>query len=360
MGAALCGSGGADDENFNYDAQLRADRSRNYTVALPNPDENKGETAIRRHPTTLNSPLVTAVYPDEAQPVLTIWQGFQRGCRLNPFAPCFGTRPFLLQADSTSSYQLLDDKTPARGDYVWASYGDVDKEAHEVGAGLRALGIEARSNIGLWSSNRHEWVAAALGLWSQSMRAVALYDSLGADACSFIVQHADLRCLFVSKQKLSALQPLLSSVAISYVIQFDADSRWSNVEDTVDAAQVQAFADLGAKLIAYSQLRQLGRESGSLLATPPAPDDIAYVMYTSGTTGNPKARPAEHTASPSPVTAQPAHCPCCLWLCLLVREPCCCTAVCALPCRRLVFCSSAMSLTCTCRTCRWLISSRAG
>ena len=61
--------------------------------------------------------------------------------------------------------------------------------AHAVGLGLVEIGMkpENRTHIGIYSQNRVEYVVTELACYSQSMVIVPLYDTLGPEACSFIV-----------------------------------------------------------------------------------------------------------------------------------------------------------------------------
>ena len=71
------------------------------------------------------------------------------------------------------------------------SYKDFGNYAINFGSGLRVLGIEDHSNIGIFSINRPEWYVAHMGNLSQSYRSTALYDTLGPDAVAYIVKHSE-------------------------------------------------------------------------------------------------------------------------------------------------------------------------
>ena len=79
-----------------------------------------------------------------------------------------------------------------RGNYAWMTYKEFGDYAIAFGVGLRVLGITDKSNIGLFSINRPEWYIAHMGNLSQSYRSTALYDTLGPDAVSYIMHHAEV------------------------------------------------------------------------------------------------------------------------------------------------------------------------
>ena len=364
-GETASGSGGSGSvASFDYERQLSSSSFGPYSVVVKS-EQRAGETGIHRSPATANGELCTVVYPNEAQPVTTIWNGFERGVRVSSREPCLGTRLYLL--DGTSGRYKVSDGMPERGGYVWTSYAEVDAEAKEIGAGLVALGLTpSESSVGIYGKNRHEWVTGALGLWSQSMRCVALYDTFGPDSIQFIIGQADLTVLLVSRENL----PVIAKVAphcprLTHVVQFDERQQWQNVEESLSPADVDAFAALNIRLLGFSALRSLGQSSTTIFPTVPSPSTIAYIMYTSGTTGNPKVRTHTH------IYTHTHHCIPSTWkipvqsranrraVVDVYRAPS--SVMLASARQRLplaTLCRSSLT-TCTCRTCRWLTSSSA-
>ena len=169
---------------------------------------------------------------------------FQRGVRLAPGAACFGTRPYVLaeavapapdaaapavtaggeeQKEGTpaaaaaplvAAKYKIEEKMPVRGEYIWETYAEIDEAAKDFGAGLVSMGYQPHTNVGIFSSNRTEWMVAALGLYSQNMRVVSLYASLGEGAVEFIINHADVPVVLVSKQNLPSLLKSLPNLKV--------------------------------------------------------------------------------------------------------------------------------------------------
>ena len=106
--------------------------------------------------------------------------------------------------------RVFDDKN--KGAYKWQTYKQVYDQALAIGEALKAHGHSAHENIGLFSVNRAEWMIAALGIYSQDMRTVALYATLGAEAVEYITTFADITTIFVSKKSLPSIIKLLDKV----------------------------------------------------------------------------------------------------------------------------------------------------
>jgi len=136
-------------------------------------------------------PLVH-VCPAEDGGCTTVYSCFQRGVRLFPGNRCMGTRVWVTeeQKDAADAPKYkLEDKAPMRAEYVWETYAEIDEAARDFGAGLVAMGYPHHTNVGIFSANRVEWMVGALGLYSQNMRVVSLYPSLGENAVEFIINH---------------------------------------------------------------------------------------------------------------------------------------------------------------------------
>ena len=94
------------------------------------------------------------------------------------------------------SFRLDIDNGPCLGwredptkQYQWMRYEEALLRAQNFGSGLVALGLKPGPNtlVGVYSQNSPEWVLSENGLYSYSMVIVPLYDTLGPEACRYII-----------------------------------------------------------------------------------------------------------------------------------------------------------------------------
>ncbi|XP_021074305.1 long-chain-fatty-acid--CoA ligase 1 [Mus pahari] len=221
---------------------------------------------IRRSAVLEDDKLLVYYYDD----VRTMYDGFQRGIQVSNNGPCLGSRK-------------------PNQPYEWISYKEVAELAECIGSGLIHKGFKPCSEqfIGLFSQNRPEWVIIEQGCFSYSMVVVPLYDTLGADAITYIVNKAELGVIFADKPEKAKL--LLEGVenkltpCLKIIV----------IMDSYSSDLVERGKKCGVEVISLKALEDLGRVN-RVKPKPPEPEDLAIICFTSGTTGNPKGAMITH------------------------------------------------------------------
>ncbi|GAB2234535.1 hypothetical protein Drorol1_Dr00003790 [Drosera rotundifolia] len=165
------------------------------------------------------------------------------------------------------------------GPYAWKTYKQVYDEVLNIGSALRACGAEPGARIGIYGPNCPEWIIAMEACNAHSLVCVPLYDTLGPGAVDYIIGHAEIDFVFAHCKKVAGLlNPECSSARrLKSIICFTSMTNEEN--QNAKSADIEGYS--------WSDFIQLGNENPHELFLP-QPFNICTIMYTSGTSGDPK------------------------------------------------------------------------
>jgi long-chain acyl-CoA synthetase len=152
---------------------------------------------------------------------------------------------------------------------------------------MRSWGIQPGDRVALLSENRPEWPTADFAVLLLRAVTVPLYTTLTPEQTAFVLKDAGCRMIFLSTdQQLHKVVSILPQTNIERIVVMD------DLEFTHD------LANYGDKCVTMRQMMEQGKdELGPELearARSVTPDDLATIVYTSGTTGNSKGAMLTH------------------------------------------------------------------
>lgn len=159
--------------------------------------------------------------------------------------------------------------------------------AEEVGAlsrGLRALGIAPGDRVALISENRPEWPIADLAIMAAGAITVPAYTTNTSRDHRHILNDSGAKAAIVSSAALAARV-------------LPAASQARELEFVITLEAVRNGPGFGVRLYRWDEVLAVGRgerDDVEEFAARPRRDDVACLIYTSGTGGNPKGVMQSH------------------------------------------------------------------
>ena len=152
------------------------------------------------------------------------------------------------------------------GDRLVADYAALARRAATIAGNLLARhGLLPGDRAALVMKNCPDYLEAWFGAWHAGLTAVPVNAKLHPKELAYILDHSGSRLCFVTEDLAESVAPLVGEVAALERMIVVGSAEW----------------------------RQLG-EGDAVPLTERAPDDVAWLFYTSGTTGRPKGAMLTH------------------------------------------------------------------
>lgn len=166
------------------------------------------------------------------------------------------------------------------------SYGEFEHTVGRFAQGLQDLGVQKGDHVAFLLGNTPHYLIALYATMRLGATAIPVNPIYTPDEISYILRNGDVKAVIA----LDALLPLVEVgvQAFPEVVTFVV------CETTADVAEKIAALSEEAKAKTHLFSHIVASATGSLEPVDIAQDDTAIILYTSGTTGNPKGAMLTH------------------------------------------------------------------
>ena len=214
--------------------------------------------------------------------------------------------PYAVFAQLETRKDTVRFMVPASGTSDWrpVTWGAFADEIREIGMFLGTI-LKPGDRSAIYAPNTVTWGAAALAIQAASGVMVPIYPASTVDQIGYVASHSDAKVIFVDTPALvgrliSAWQHLGT---VEKVVLMDASLDLARVHESLvkKGDTVPALAEIQKRVITIAEARKIGHAENA--AKPGAfetkmngvdLDQPGLMLYTSGTSGNPKGVPLTH------------------------------------------------------------------
>ena len=146
--------------------------------------------------------------------------------------------------------------------------------------GMIASGIRPGDRVGIMSRTRFEWTVIDFAIWYAGAISVPVYETNAPAQAAWALAHSEATAIFVEDEKLLARIAEAEEFASTTEEPMQLKHRWVIENGDLDTLSARASE------VSDEQLEQVRSVAGC--------DDLATIVYTSGTTGRPKGCALTH------------------------------------------------------------------
>lgn len=167
-------------------------------------------------------------------------------------------------------------------EFRWKTVGEVLDHVDSLAKGLLQLGVKRGDKVLIYAENGIEWFYTCLALVRINAVTVTLFSTLGDSGLVYGINQCDAQYVITSQSLLKNLDKLSKQFNQLRTIVYIEDQK-------CDCNQVvNSLIEKKFQVKSYREIEENGSKLPPIEYSNPNPDETLLIMYTSGTTGNPK------------------------------------------------------------------------
>lgn len=215
---------------------------------------------------------------------ITVPAIFEFAAKKHGEASCMGTRELLKRERTEENGRKMEKLS--LGEYIYMSYKEVHETVVKFSNGMRHLGLGEGDRVAMFAETRAEWYIAALGCLRNSTSVVTLYTNLPNESIAESLKETEVNTVITTRDLLSRF--------FKIVPQCPLVTRVIVIEDQLDGIGSTKDAPKEVNVVAFKDILELNESEDSKPLVTPKADDVAIIMYTSGSTSQPKGVELTH------------------------------------------------------------------
>ncbi|MDN5214202.1 amino acid adenylation domain-containing protein [Fulvivirgaceae bacterium BMA12] len=182
--------------------------------------------------------------------------------------------------------QLLIDSAkshPAKDAVVFGNdkvtYGELEDKTNRLANFLVDNGVEPGDRVGIYLNKSAESIISIFSILKANAVYVPLDPQAPSARISYIIENCQIKCLLTSSEKANKLPEVLAVAPVVEMV-------------VVTDSRNEISPDIDRKLVLWEQVLADGNAGSPTIKS--ISTDLAYILYTSGSTGNPKGVMISH------------------------------------------------------------------
>lgn len=178
--------------------------------------------------------------------------------------------------------------------YRWLTVGEVLDRVDNIARGLHQLGVRPGDKIVLYAETQAKWLFCCLAVAKLNATLVTLYSNLGEAGVMYGMNQTKAKFVITTEELKNNLLTYSSKVPhLRNIIYFE--SKCPNIQAASRAMEgTVSLEESKMQVRSLGEVETIGEKITDFTFELPDPEDIALIMYTSGTTSLPKAVMISH------------------------------------------------------------------